>query len=118
MYLNRVSILCLGLSLSAAPAAVWAQAAGESSAMGLHDDEPHASAVATPPPSSEPLSPAVEMRSPLWMAVDAVHRQRDAGSAPSDRRLSAEQRQQLREQIRRASGRSDLRAPGTQLGQR
>ena len=57
-------------------------------------------------------------RSALWQAVDAAFRQRDAGAA-SDRRLSAEQRQQLREQIRRsASGPVRESRPTAQAEQR
>ena len=43
-------------------------------------------------------------RSPLWMAVEAEYRQRGAERSVDDRRLTAAQRQELREQIRRGSG--------------
>ena len=81
MTMNRVPFLWLSLGLCAAPTMALAQLSGESTDMG---------------PRAE-LRPSVaasaaDQRSPLWMAVDAVHRQREAGSP--DRRLTAEQRLQ------------------------
>ena len=88
MKMYRSSLLLWGWAVSALPALVWAQASGESTDMGPTPDAP-APAPAQPPP-----------RSSLWEAIDAVHRRRSV-PAP-DRRLSHEERQQLREQIRRA----------------
>ena len=91
--MNRVPSLWLGLGLALAPAVLLAQAAGEASGADAPGELPPGMAAS-----------AAEQRSPLWMAVDAVHRQRDADlPGPADRRLTAEQRLQLREQIRRAS---------------
>lgn len=106
MTMNRVPFLWLSLGLCAAPTMALAQLSGESTDMG-------------PRAGLRPsvAASAADQRSPLWMAVDAVHRQREAGSP--DRRLTAEQRLQLREQIRRASMRPDLEPPTTaQIGQR
>ena len=105
MTMNRVRFLWLGLGLSTAPAVALAQLAGESPDMGPRGDLRPSVAAS-----------AADQRSPLWMAVDAVHRQREAGSP--DRRLTPEQRLQLREQIRRASMRADMEPPAAQLGQR
>lgn len=73
------------------PALALAQAAGETSAAG-------------PQVPGDPVDQrsAVARRSDLWMAVDSHHRQPTQTLAP-DRRLSAEQLQELREQVRRAS---------------
>ena len=89
MTMNRVPFLWLSLGLCAAPTMALAQLSGESTDMG---------------PRAE-LRPSVaasaaDQRSPLWMAVDAVHRQREAGSP--DRRLTAEQRLQAVRQIHRS----------------
>ena len=97
MRMFRVSPFWLGLSLLTAPATVLAQAAGESS---------------EPGPRSEP-SPAhaaalTEQRSALWLTIDAVHRQRDTDATGPGRRLTAEQRLQLREQVRRAAMRPEV----------
>ncbi len=69
-------------------------------------------------PASTPCCAAAP-RSPQRQAVDARHRQRD-GAAAQDRRQSAEDRQQLREQFRRASIRLDgeTQLRNTHLGQR
>ena len=88
---NRWSSLWWGACVLAAPAFASAQASGESSEMGPGVSQ-----------QSGALD-AVPGRSALWQAVEATHRQRGDGAAAQDRRLSAEQRQQLREQIRRAS---------------
>lgn len=97
----------LGVGVLALPLGAWAQASGESSEMG-----PGINAQAGG-------VDAMAARSPLWQSVDAMHRQRD-GAAAQDRRLSAEERQQLREQIRRASIRLDgeTQLRNTHLGQR
>ena len=89
------------------PALGWAQASGEAADMGP--------GVAAAVLAAEPLPP----RSSLWQAVDSVFRQR-AGAPQADRRLTAEQRQELREQVRRAALRPDgeLPARGTHVGQR
>ena len=42
------------------------------------------------------------VRSALWLAVEAHHRQGDAAPQPPDRRLSSAELQELREQVRRA----------------
>lgn len=60
---------------------------------------------AADPPASPPVADkAVERgaaRSPLWMTVEAQYRQRGAESGGDDRRLTPEQRLELRKQIRR-----------------
>ena len=83
---------------AAAPLSAWAQASGEGAETG--------------PPVLGEVAPQdrASQRSPLWMAVDAHYRQRDAG-VPADRRLSAEQRHELREQIRRAAMRAEAGNP-------
>ena len=93
-------LACLG------PALAWAQASGEAADMG-----PGLAAAAL---AAEPLPP----RSSLWLAVDSVFRQR-ATAPPADRRLTAEQRQELREQVRRAlRPDAELSARGSHGGQR
>lgn len=90
----------------ALPMAVRAQAVGEASETG---------------PSGAPpaVSEAALARSPLWQAVESMFRQREVGPVP-DRRLDAQQRQQLREQVRRAAARGQHHgvAEVTQLGSR
>lgn len=49
--------------------------------------------------TGEPPAP----RSPLWQAVEAQYRQRGPEPVGDDRRLTQDQRQELREQIRRGS---------------
>lgn len=85
------ALLSLGAAMGAG--ALRAQTPGE-----LTDSGP-------PGPGERAPERATAARSPLWMAVEAHRQQREA--APPDRRLSAEQRQQLREQVRRASLRMD-----------
>ena len=53
--------------------------------------------------SADKPAPRLPQRSPLWMAVESEYRQRGAERAMDDRRLTAAQRQELREQIRRGS---------------
>ncbi|MEZ5607255.1 MAG: hypothetical protein R3E52_09015 [Burkholderiaceae bacterium] len=53
--------------------------------------------------SEDKATQRLPQRSPLWMAVEAQYRQRGAGRSVDDRRLTAAQRQELREQIRRGS---------------
>lgn len=78
-------------ALAGMPAVALAQASGEAADMGPGNG---ASAALVAEPAA---------RSPLWLAIEAAHRQRD-GSAPGpDRRLTPQQRQQLREQIRNAA---------------
>lgn len=78
------------LLVLAPPLAGWAQAAGE------------ATAVAAPgaPAGAADAAGATGQRSALWLAVDAQDRQADA-PVPL-RRLTPEQRLELREQVRRA----------------
>jgi hypothetical protein len=92
------AVLLMLLGGAAAPLSVWAQASGEGAETG--------------PPVLGEVAPQdrASQRSPLWMAVDAHYRQRDAGM-PADRRLSAEQRHELREQIRRAAMRAEAGNP-------
>ena len=96
-----------GVLAVAWPALGWAQASGEAADMGP------GAAVAT----ATAVDP-VPARSSLWQAVDSVFRQSAAANA--DRRLTAEQRQELREQVRRAAQRPDAELParGTHVGQR
>lgn len=77
-------------ALALMPRLVSAQASGESAEAG-------------PPTPGERTT--VSARSPLWLAVEAQYRQRETVGAVPDRRLTSEQRMQLREQIRRASER-------------
>lgn len=81
--------LAAGLAL---PLAGWTQAAGESAAT------PEPADVAESVDSGDP----VLQRSALWQAVDAHHRHSDAQMAAQDRRLTPEQRVELREQLRQA----------------
>ncbi|HOV20440.1 MAG TPA: hypothetical protein PLK10_13475 [Ottowia sp.] len=71
---------------------------------------------AADPPASPPVADkAVERgaaRSPLWMTVEAQYRQRGAEPGGDDRRLTPDQRLELREQIRRGI------APGPSSGER
>ena len=56
--------------------------------------------------AAKPLLPAGEalaQRSALWTAVHTLHREPLGESAPALRRLSPDERLQLREQIRRAA---------------
>ena len=96
-----------GVLAVAWPALGWAQASGEAADMG---PGVAASAMAVE---------SVPARSSLWQAVDSVFRERGA-AANVDRRLTAEQRQELREQVRRAALRADAESPtrGAHLGQR
>lgn len=50
-------------------------------------------------PDNTPM-PSAALRSSLWQAVDAHRRQPRDASPPADRRLTPEQRKQLREQVR------------------
>ncbi|QTD44675.1 hypothetical protein [Ottowia testudinis] len=104
---NRLPPLLISLGAAMWPMLALAQPSAESADVGLST-----AAQAGPPDTSM-------SRSPLWQAVDAMHRQRD-GAAAEERRLNSEQRQQLRDQIRRAALRPDAEAPvrGTHLGQR
>mgnify|MGYP000949999304 CR=1 FL=1 len=76
---------CL-LLVWALPLAAWAQASGESAETG----------------PAETASPQGAAPSRLRQAVEARLRQPDAVEPPTDRRLTAAQRQELREQVRRA----------------
>lgn len=71
---------------------------------------------AADPPASPPVADkTVERgaaRSPLWMTVEAQYRQRGAEPGGDDRRLTPDQRLELREQIRRGI------APGASSGER
>ncbi len=93
----RVSPFWLGLSLLTASATVLGQAAGESSELGQRSE---------PPPTQ--AAELAEQRSALWLTIEAVHRQRDTDPTGPGRRLTAEQRLQLREQVRRAAMRPEL----------
>lgn len=77
------------------PTLALAQATGETSAAGPH--------VPGDPVEQRPLGPK---RSDLWMAVDSHHRQPPQAMVP-DRKLSAEQLHELREQVRRSSLRGE-----------
>ncbi len=79
------------LGVVALPLAGWAQASGERTEIGAAVT---AEAKAQPP---------AETRSELWLSIDSQYRQRDATQPAGSRRLTAEQRRQLREQIRRIS---------------
>ncbi|HOB66644.1 hypothetical protein [Ottowia sp.] len=70
----------LGWGMATGPALAWAQASGE-----LPDMGPGAA------------------RSGVWQAVQAAAHQRDSAVVAAERRLSVEQRQQLREQVRRTA---------------
>ncbi|MDO5693214.1 MAG: hypothetical protein Q4G70_12205 [Pseudomonadota bacterium] len=74
------------------PVAVFAQGTVEPAEAAPHSD-------------MQPVvtAPAPDQRSPLRLAVEAAHRQHEASGAAQDMRLSPEQRQLLREQIRRAA---------------
>lgn len=105
MNMNRWTLLLWAWGAVALPACARAQAAGESAETG-------------PTAAPATVSAAAIARSPLWQAVESAFRQRDAVPVPVvDRRLNAEQRQQLREQIRRAAPRGERRgvAEVTQL---
>lgn len=97
MRMIRVPPFWLGLSLLAAPATVLAQAVGESAELGPRSEPPPTQAAAL-----------AEQRSALWLTIDAVHRQRDTDATGPGRRLTAEQRLQLREQVRRAAMRPEV----------
>jgi hypothetical protein len=75
----------------ALPLAAWAQASGESAETGPAD------AASPPAAAPRPLRQAVEAQSQSSSA-----RPRDRADSPGDRRLTAAQRQELREQVRRA----------------
>lgn len=105
MDMNRWTLLLWAWGAVALPAGARAQAAGESAETG-------------PTAAPATVSAAAIARSPLWQAVESAFRQRDAVPVPVvDRRLNAEQRQQLREQIRRAAPHGERRgvAEVTQL---
>lgn len=68
-------------------------------------------AAQVPAPASKGDDTPMVSRSALWQAVDAQYRGQDVGVTESERRLSAEQRLELREQVRRAS---PVKVPATQ----
>lgn len=82
------------LAAALLPAGAWAQATGESAETG---------------PAGHVDQPAV--RSPLWLTIEAHHRQREAAQLPGDRRLTSAQRQELREQVRRAWSQHEAAPP-------
>lgn len=81
--------------VSLAPAAVWAQG-GDS--LGVT-----AAQASVGPAQNAPAAP----RSGLWQTVEAEHRRQAEPSASNPYRLSEAERQELRDQIRRASMRTD-----------
>ena len=90
------------LAAALMPALAWAQPVSE-------------------PAEAEAAGPTerVLVRSPLWKAVEAHYRQRDVANPAVDRRLTAEQRQELRDQVRRASVRHEVVSPSAErAGQR
>ncbi|MFT3779769.1 MAG: hypothetical protein QM772_16130 [Ottowia sp.] len=99
----NVFLRCGLLAAAVLPAAVWAQASGEAAEAGPAGASDRAAAV----------------RSALWQAIEAHHRQRDAMPSPPDRRLTSAELQELRIQVRRAWDRPDA-APsvGEQSAQR
>ena len=89
------------------PWPVWAQAAGESS----------------PAAPVEPMvvvdAPAVDpgpQRSALWRAVEAGRRQVPSSGVAQDRRLTPEQRLELRHQVRQAWERADVSQSASPAG--
>ena len=110
MNTDRFLPLLLGLSAAVATPVVLAQSPVDAGAA-----EPVAEARAPAADASE----AAPARSALWMSVRSAFQQRDPTAVP-DRRLTAEQRQELREQIRRAGWRGEAQAPvaGAHLGGR
>lgn len=90
----------------ALPLAGWAQGSGEGAEVG---------AAVTAEAKAQP--PAVT-RSELWLSIDSQYRQRDATQPAGSRRLTAEQRHQLREQIRRTSVSPDAGAAQPSPGPR
>lgn len=87
--------LLLGLS---GPWPAWAQAAGKSSA------------AASIEPVAAVDAPAVEpgpQRSALWQAVEAGRHPAPSAGVAQDRRLTPEQRLELRHQVRQAWERAD-----------
>ena len=55
--------------------------------------------------------PAATARSPLWQAVEAQRRPHEGAGAEAQRQLGAEQRLELREQVRRAASMWSTAAP-------
>ena len=82
----NVFLRCGLLAAAVLPVLAWAQASGE--------------AVETGPAAASER--AVAVRSALWQAIEAHHRQRDVAPALPDRRLTSAERQELRSQVRRA----------------
>lgn len=64
-------------------------------------------------PESDGKAPeaASAARSALWLAVDAQRRGQGAAAAEAQRQLGAEQRLELREQVRRAASTRAVAAP-------
>lgn len=85
-------LLWMALGACMWPGVLWAQS-GAAAAVGEASAQPGDAKTSEPVPA----------RSPLWMAVDAQYRQRDADANADQRRLTPEQRHQLREQVRRAA---------------
>jgi hypothetical protein len=110
MNTDRLLPLLLGLSAAVVTPAALAQSHVDTGAA-----EPAAGARAAAADASE----AAPARSSLWMSVRSAFQQRDPAVVP-DRRLTAEQRQELREQIRRAGWRGEAETPvaGAHLGGR
>ena len=71
------------------PQAGWTQASGEAAATPEQ--------AATTEVDTQPLQ-----RSALWRTIDAHHRQHETETSVHDRRLSREERLELREQLRQA----------------
>ena len=93
MKLNPISVGVCALAIALSSNFAWAQASGESAETG------------PPGPGDRPTA---AVRSPLWQAIEAHYRQREAAPIVPDRRLTSEQRQELRDQVRRTSARHEL----------
>lgn len=96
----KFNAVCCACVLLAAPLLAQAQASGESAETG---------------PSEARQGGRGATRSALWLAVEAHFRQPDGAPAAPDRRLTSEQRHQLREQVRRATERQQAVPPGDLL---
>ena len=99
-FCTGIAVVMAGASL--APLSGRAQPAGEASAQ-----------AAEPAAAAHPHNPQLAQRSGLWLTVEAERRRSADAGDNSPHRLSEAQRQELRDQIRRASLREDggLMAP-------
>lgn len=96
-------VFCAALGAWMGPVPAWAQAAPAPA------DEGARAA------SEDKAAQRLPQRSPLWMAVEAQYRHRSAERSVDDRRLTATQRQELRDQIRRGGNPAEgaVLAPST-----